>query len=87
MKFSQEHPDIAQRWYETSNNLVVLQVPTESCLKHLANRALDTEVPYVVNEEPDYENAVTSVALGPAGRKLVSNFPLALRNRKPRTAA
>ena len=56
-----------------------LQVPDESCLLHLAGRAQDEGIEHSVFREPDFDNSVTAVALGPAGRRLVSNLALALR--------
>jgi hypothetical protein len=79
MSFVQAHPIIAQYWYLKSNNLVVLQVPDESCLKHLATRAEEEGIEHSVFREPDFDNTVTAVTLEPAGRRLVSNLALALR--------
>jgi len=77
--FMMEHPVTASYWHHKSNNLVVLQVPNEECLLHLAGRAQDAEVEHSVFREPDFDNTVTAVALEPAGARLVSNLPLALR--------
>jgi len=74
-----EHPITARYWHHKSNNLVVLQVPNEGCLLHLANRASDASVEHSVFREPDFDNTATAVALEPAGARLVSTLPLALR--------
>lgn len=79
MSFASEHPVTANFWHHKSNNLVVLQVPDESCLLHLAGRAQDEGVEHSVFREPDFDNTVTAVALEPAGRRLVSSLALALR--------
>lgn len=79
MSFVMAHPVIARYWHLKSNNLVVLQVPSEECLLHLASRAEEVGVEHSVFREPDFDNTVTAVALEPAGRALVSNLPLALR--------
>lgn len=77
--FAMHHPIVARYWYHKSNNLVVLQVPNEACLKHLANQARDAGIDHAVFREPDFDDTVTAVAIEPAGRKLVSSLPLALR--------
>lgn len=79
MSFVTEHPVIAHYWHHKSNNLVVLQVPNEACLQHLVSRAQDEGVEHSVFREPDFDDTITAVALEPAGQKLVSNLPLALR--------
>lgn len=81
--WSEEHPITDKFWYHKSNNLVCLQVPDEACLKHLVSRAIDAGIEHSVFREPDCDNAMTAIAIEPAGRKLVSNFPLALRERRP----
>lgn len=75
----EEHPEVDRFWYHKSNNLVVLQVPNEQCLLHLAQRAQDAGIEHSVFREPDYDNTATAVALEPAGARLVSSLPLLLR--------
>lgn len=82
MAFAQTHSIVANYWYAKSNNLVVLQVPSEACLKHLAARAEDAGIDHAVFREPDFDDTVTAVAIEPAGKRLVSNLPLALRTIK-----
>lgn len=77
--WSEEHSVTDKFWYHKSNNLVCLQVPDEACLKHLASRAADAGIEHSVFREPDLDDAVTAIAIEPAGKKLVSNLPLALR--------
>jgi len=77
--FVMNHPVIARYWHLKSNNLVLLQVPSEECLKHLATRAKDAGIDHAVFREPDFDDTVTAVAIEPAGRRLVSNLPLALK--------
>ena len=36
--------------------------------------------PFLPDYEPDLDDELTAVAIGPEGAKLVSNLPLALRN-------
>jgi len=78
--WAQEHPVIDQFWYLKSNNLVVLQVPDEICLKHLASRVSDAGIACSVFREPDFGNSITALAIEPAGKKLLSNLRLALKS-------
>jgi peptidyl-tRNA hydrolase len=77
--FVMEHPVIARYWHLKSNNLVLLEVPSEECLLHLASRAQDAGIEHEVFREPDFDDTVTAVALEPAGARLVSSLPLALK--------
>jgi len=77
--FVMAHPTIARYWHLKSNNLVLLQVPNEACLLHLAQRAQDAGIEHEVFREPDFDDTATAVALEPAGARLVSSLPLALR--------
>jgi len=77
--FVMEHPVVASYWHLKSNNLVFLQVPNEECLQHLAARAEDAGFDHSVFREPDFDDTVTAVVIEPAGKRLVSNLPLALR--------
>lgn len=78
-QFVAEHPEVDKAWFEGSNNLVVLQVPSEGDLTTLASRA--HEVPTSVFREPDMGDQVTAIALGPTGSALVAQLPLALRTK------
>ncbi len=77
--FVAAHPEIDRAWYEQSNNLVCLAVPSEAHLLELAARAEARDVATAVFREPDEGDSVTAIALGPAGARLVSSLPLALR--------
>lgn len=79
VKFCYEHRTIMDYWYVKSNNVVLLAVPNEAALKHLASRAEDAGFAVSVFREPDFDNTVTSITIEPDGYKLVSNLPLALR--------
>ena len=76
--FVEEHPDVDRRWFERSNTLVLLEVDDEDALMRLAWQAVMTGVPWSLFREPDLDNAVTAVAIGPAGKALVRRLPLAL---------
>lgn len=76
-QFTSVHSEIDRAWYEGSNNLVVLQVPGEDELFDLLARA--GEIPITSFREPDLDDDVTAIAIGPQGSGLVSQLPLALR--------
>ena len=77
--FSAQHPEVDREWYEQSNNLVCLQVADEDALLELFERAQSAEVATSTFREPDFGGSATAVAIGPAGKRLVSNLSLALR--------
>jgi hypothetical protein len=57
-------------------------VKDEADLVRLSERARSAGVSFAVFREPDFQNTVTGVAIAPAGWKLVSSLPLALRPPK-----
>jgi peptidyl-tRNA hydrolase len=81
MAFNVKHPVITRQWHERSSNLVVLQVPSEEALKHLADRVKAARHRCAVFREPDLDDTVTAVAIEPAGCRMVSSLPLALRRQ------
>ena len=85
--FSAEHPEIRQDWYENHKNIALLSVPDETALKHLLSRAEDAGLACSAFREPDYDDSVTAIVIEPAGSKLVSNLPLAMRPPRRTQAA
>ena len=77
--FTHEHPITDAYWYAKSNNLVLLEIPDEAALKALAERAKAAGFECSVFTEPDYDNSVTAITIEPAGWRLVSSLPLALK--------
>lgn len=82
--FVAEHPELERAWYEQSNTLVVLEVPDESALAALEARARALGAPVAAFREPDLDDALTGVALGPGSGawRLVSSLPLALKKSR-----
>ncbi len=80
--FAHEHQFEWRTWLLGSNNIVLLSVPDEPALLELAQRAQMAGVSVSLNREPDFGNSLTAIAIGPAGRKLVSSLPKALRPPK-----
>lgn len=76
-QFTEDHPAVDKLWFESSNTLVLLEVPDERSLLDLADRARSSGAPVSVFHEPDIGNAPTALALGPNARHLVRHLPLA----------
>jgi peptidyl-tRNA hydrolase len=76
-QFAAEHPELDRTWFETSNNLVALQVANEQALLDLIERA--NGLPVAPFREPDLGNEVTAVAMGSSASPLLGQMPLALR--------
>lgn len=82
-EFAAEHPAVEKEWHESSNTLVMLEVPDEAALERIHLDASEAGVPVSFFREPDLNHRVTALALGPAARKLacVRNLPLALSEK------
>lgn len=76
-EFVREHPEIDRRWYETSNTLALLVVRDERALERLIEQAQWKGVPFAGFREPDRQNELTAVALGPSGGRLCQRLSLA----------
>lgn len=77
-EFVAAFPELDKLWYERSNYLALLAAPDEWSLHRIVQKARRRGVPVVCFREPDLEDAVTAVALAPAGKNLVRSLPLAL---------
>lgn len=78
-EFNVEHPSIVKEWHENSNTLALLSVAGERELEGLAQRAESKWVAVSRFREPDRDNELTAIVLGPQGRSLVSSLPLTLK--------
>ena len=80
-----EEPDWFPDWYEASNNLVVLGVPSQGALLHLATRADEVNVGSLLFTEPDLNDEPTALALQPvdAAARLTTDLPLAGKELEP----
>ncbi len=74
--FVDEHPAVDRKWFEESNTLVLLQVDTEKDLQQLKQKAVSATVEVSAFHEPDLGGALTALAIGPAGKRLVRGLPL-----------
>ena len=80
-QFSDEWPLLMRGWMQGSNNLVVVAVPNELALAHLATRAVEEGIARTVVREPDFDNTITAVALEPGevARRLCAQMSCALK--------
>ena len=78
--FVEEHPEEDRRWFEKSNTLALLSVPNEGTIGVIYQRAMELGIPASVFREPDQGNALTAIAIGPQGKRLTKNLPLALKS-------
>lgn len=78
--FAAEHPETERAWYEGSNNLVLLSVPSEGKLKALAANLEAHGLKVSSFTEPDLDGQTTAITVEPGAGKLLSTLPLALRD-------
>lgn len=76
-EFVERHQDEDRAWFEASNTLVLLEAEDEGALSRLALAAAASKVPAAEFREPDLDDALTAIAIGPSGRKLVRELRLA----------
>ena len=78
VQFQADHPKETEVWYEKSNTLALLGLPNEVALGVIVEKAQRLGVPVACFREPDRNNELTAIALGPQGKRLTRNIPLAL---------
>lgn len=76
-EFNVHEPKLVRDWYQSSNTLALLSASPEE-LGQLLDDARRTVAARPFHE-PDLNNQLTALALGPEARRLVRRFPLALR--------
>lgn len=82
-EFVNDHPDVDRDWYEKSKTLVLLAADNEDALAHVLREAQRRGVPAAAFFEPDLDDALTAIALAPAGERMCQNLDLALRQSAP----
>lgn len=84
IQFAMEHPTTNKEWFEKSNYLGFLSVANEQQLLRLAEKAKSLGIECSIFREPDVDNQVTAIAIGPGNlsKKLCSNLKLALKNNE-----
>lgn len=79
-QFAAEHPEVDREWFERSNYLGLLTVPSEADLARLLAKAERRGIAAAAFREPDLGDSLTAIALGPCSgaRALTRALPLAL---------
>ena len=77
-EFNLDHPGITKDWHASSNTLALLSVGGELDLEALAQSAEAKWIAVSRFREPDRNNELTAIVLGPEGRRLVQRLPLTL---------
>jgi len=72
--FQKEHPELQADWFESSNNICVLEYDD---LDDLAERLENHGLALARFREPDQDNALTAICVEPRARKQVARLPLA----------
>lgn len=85
-EFVELHPEIDRAWYKQSNTLAFLVVADEPALGVLLQKAANRNCPVAPFHEPDRNNEMTAIALGPAARNLCSGLRLALAGPRCRSS-
>lgn len=82
--FSYDHPDVFRQWKQESNSIITLAVKDEQSLINLYNKLKEKTEFITEFREPDIDNEMTAIAIygTPDIRKMLSNIPLALKERK-----
>lgn len=68
-----------QTWYENSNTLALLEVEDEPALERLLERARWKGIEASGFREPDRQDELTAIAIGPRGKRLCQGLELALQ--------
>lgn len=77
-EFLLHHQEVAKDWHGRSNTLAFLSVANERALGVLLRKARDRRTPVSAFREPDRQDELTALAIGPEGKSLVRDLPLAL---------
>lgn len=79
-QFTHEFPDTENKWYQESNTIVVLGVPSEDALKAYAYLAESQGLKCSMFYEPDInEHTALAIEPGEAAAKLCANLKVAGR--------
>jgi len=76
-----DYPTLSGEWHAKSNYLAYLVVSDEQALKKLMEMAIRKGIETSTFREPDLDNTMTAITLGPGeqSRKLCRGLSLALR--------
>jgi peptidyl-tRNA hydrolase len=77
-EFVREHPDEDHEWYRKSNTLAFLEVEDEKALTALLSAARLRRIACSGFREPDRDDELTAIAIGPQGKGLCRRLRLAM---------
>lgn len=82
-QFAFDHPHLTGAWIRDSNYICILEIDNEPELVKLWERAVKEDIATSRFIEPDFDNALTAIALAPGikSKKLCSNLKLALKDK------
>ena len=82
-RFASDWRHTMHKWMDESEYICVLAAENEDHLKKLLKSAGELQIPHASFNEPDFDNSLTAIALGPGleSKKLCSNLKLALRDK------
>jgi peptidyl-tRNA hydrolase len=83
-RFASDWRHTMNKWMDNSEYICILEAENEDKLTSLLEKAAQEGIPHASFREPDFDNSLTAIALGPGAqsKKLCSNLPLALRETK-----
>ena len=80
-RFASDWPHLTNKWMDNSEYICILSVENEIELSELLQRADWSAIPNAAFKEPDFDNSLTAIALGPGpdSKRLCSHLKLALK--------
>lgn len=81
-EYNLTHPGPTLDWYRASNTIAFLSVPDEAALTDLVEVARQRAFTYAPFREPDRNDELTAVVLGPEAQRLVRRLSPALKETR-----
>jgi peptidyl-tRNA hydrolase len=81
-QFSRMHRELHDAWVDSSNNIVILAIPTERDLGALVRKAAELGIQRTEVYEPSMGNELTACAFAGEIARHVSQLPKALRAQR-----
>ncbi len=78
-EFAKKHPELHHEWFVNSNFVCLLEVKDEDELNLLLAKVNSNDIATAYFREPDRNDEMTAIALGPTAKKLVRHLPLAFK--------
>lgn len=76
-EYVEQYPEMERLWYTTSNTVVVIDsFHHEQALAAFADKLRSRGVSVAEFREPDLDNALTALAVGPEGSSMCKHFRL-----------